>query len=841
MAQLLRDRCAPGRMLAVGARKPSCVRSWSPGPRRAIAAVNGPRQTVLAGTAAAVAALEPQLTARSSRSRPLETTHAFHSPLVEPMLEAFGQVAAQVTYQRPQWPYVSSLTGTWAQDEVASADYWCRHLRQTVRFHDALHVPAPPRRPCTWKWRGSTLAALVRSTLHNAAPCVLAGLRGDDQEWTQHLTTLGQLYVRGTPLRWSQVWGRRGAKSRCPATRSSGNATGSPPAPRRSCAVGTCMPGPVVHPLLGRRLDLAGHEIIYETDLRSVAYLAEHRLDGVAVFPTTGYLELALAAGREAGFKLLDVRELKIRRPLALGDDQSGRVQVVLTPDGSGLACRILRAAPGKWHTHATCRLEAEPEERAESAVGRAARGAPIGGRALRPLPGAGPGLRAGVSRSAATHRRGRPGLGHGGLARAGGPPRLPGPSRVARRLPASHRRRPPRTNRPHLAPCTPCAIPRGGNRTAADTSAGPRKSPIAGSRRPTAVDIPPSMTRDTRWSASTNCSCSTSNTNRPSQLIYREQWIPKPRTGNRCPWFPGCPRATLLSTWRRVERRLSHRRVSKDTRRCSMTSSVCAPWSCTARWSITALRLSPAIRSRRSELADSMGVLPQHARLLRRLLAMLEEDGYVCGKADWTVIRTVEDSVPRATTCNPDAALTRASGAAAHGSPEIELLQRCARQLLAVLRGETDPLKLLFPADNSISAGDLYRDSVGGRAMNALVAEAVAQVGKALPDGAHLADPGNRCGNRRHDRIDPPAASRQRVRYVFTDIAASFLPQAKERFKDQPNIEFRVLDIERDPTSQGFDPHGFDVIVAANVLHATRNLRDALTHVRRLMAPAGS
>ena len=100
----------------------------------------------------------------------------------------------------------------------------------------------------------------------------------------------------------------------------------------------------MVHPLLGRRLDLAGQEIIYETDLRSVAYLADHRLDGVAVFPATGYLELALAAGREAGFKLLDVRELKIRRPLTLGADQSGRVQVVLMPDGSGLACRIRRA-----------------------------------------------------------------------------------------------------------------------------------------------------------------------------------------------------------------------------------------------------------------------------------------------------------------------------------------------------------------------------------------------------------------------------------------------------------------------------------------------------------------
>ena len=141
---------------------------------------------------------------------------------------------------------------------------------------------------------------------------------------------------------------------------------------------------------------------------------------------------------------------------------------------------------------------------------------------------------------------------------------------------------------------------------------------------------------------------------------------------------------------------------------------------------------------------------------LLRRLLAMLEEDGYVRGQADtWTV-------VPQATTCNPDAALTQLLEQKPTARPEIELLQRCARHLLAVMRGETDPLKLLFPADNSISAGDLYRDSVGGRAMNALVAEAVAQVGKALPDGRTLRILEIGAGTGATTAVDPPAASRR-------------------------------------------------------------------------------
>jgi len=121
------------------------------------------------------------------------------------------------------------------------------------------------------------------------------------------------------------------------------------------------VPATRVHPLLGRRLDLAGREVIYETDLTTVDYLGDHQVGGVTVFPATGYLELALAAGREAGFgKLLDVRELKIRRPLMLAESAGGRVQVVLAADGAGLACRIFRSTPGKWHTHATCRLETE-------------------------------------------------------------------------------------------------------------------------------------------------------------------------------------------------------------------------------------------------------------------------------------------------------------------------------------------------------------------------------------------------------------------------------------------------------------------------------------------------
>ncbi len=76
---------------------------------------------------------------------------------------------------------------------------------------------------------------------------------------------------------------------------------------------------------------------------------------------------------------------------------------------------------------------------------------------------------------------------------------------------------------------------------------------------------------------------------------------------------------------------------------------------------------------------------------------------------------------------------------------------------------------------------------------------------------------------------------------YVFTDISAGFFAEAEDRFSgSEIPIEYRPLDIERDPSNQGFESHAYDLIIAANVLHATRDLRETLTHCRELLAPSG-
>lgn len=127
--------CAAGRMLAVMA--PAADLALPDGVE--VAAINGPRQTVLAGAAEALAALQPQLEAAGWVCHPLATSHAFHSATMEPALQPFSAALQRVRLQPPQVPLLSNLSGTWLRaDEATDPGYWQRQLRHAVRFGDAL-------------------------------------------------------------------------------------------------------------------------------------------------------------------------------------------------------------------------------------------------------------------------------------------------------------------------------------------------------------------------------------------------------------------------------------------------------------------------------------------------------------------------------------------------------------------------------------------------------------------------------------------------------------------------------------------------------------------------------
>ena len=266
--------------------------------------------------------------------------------------------------------------------------------------------------------------------------------------------------------------------------------------------------------------------------------------------------------------------------------------------------------------------------------------------------------------------------------------------------------------------------------------------------------------------------------------------------------------------------------------------------------------------------LRRDLGVAPDHRRLFARLLGILVEAGILraapgggpvaavgseaplpdeplsdperLAERDLTVAVGSEDPLPDEALSDPERLAERLGARHPHGSNEFALLRRCGGALAEVLRGRTDPLSLLFGSDGP-GAADLYRTAPAARAANRMLADAVGAVVSGLPEGRRLRvlEVGAGTGSATGPILSELPEGR--FDYSFTDISASFFVEAESRFASSgAPIEYRALDIEVDPQSQGFDAHGYDLVIAANVLHTTRDLGETLAHCRALLAPSG-
>ncbi|MFN6525877.1 polyketide synthase [Nostoc sp. ChiSLP03a] len=224
------------------------------------------------------------------------------------------------------------------------------------------------------------------------------------------------------------------------------------------------------------------------------------------------------------------------------------------------------------------------------------------------------------------------------------------------------------------------------------------------------------------------------------------------------------------------------------------------------------------------------LGVIEQHQKLALRLLEMLVEEGILQRIGNqWEVTRILELPTPEAQLDNLRSQYPQANA-------ELTLLERCGSHLAQVLQGETRPLELLFPQSDLTALTQLYQDSPGAKVMNALVQKAISTA--ISSDTVSILEIGAGTGGTTAYLL--PHLPADRTEYVFTDLGTWFTAKAQEKFRDYPFIRYQSLDIEQDPQSQGFTNHQYDIIVAANVLHATEDLQQTLRHVRSLLAPGG-
>jgi acyl transferase domain-containing protein/acyl carrier protein len=384
--RLMQALARNGRMATVFAEEAEVAQAIEPYDQQvSIAAVNTRHNVVISGEKTAVQAVIDALQKKGFKTQDLIVSHAFHSPLMEPVLADFKQAAAQVDYALPQIDLITNLTGELATDDIASADYWCRHIRAPVRFAAGMNTiyemganifveigPQP------------TLLAMGRSCLPRDVGVWLPSLRKGKSEWEQLLSSLGQLYGCGLDVAWDGFerdyrYGRQ--RVVLPTTCFQRQRYWVPFAgfSQRATIAGRPEKGKV-HPLLGRQLALAclqNGETVFEAEISqdAPAFLNHHRVYETAVLPAAAYIEMALSAG--AAVLPSDkpiVHDLTLYQALLLPDNETRRVQLVLTPDQDktyqfeilSLATESEAKSPA-WTLHAAGNLS--PEKPVSAAV----------------------------------------------------------------------------------------------------------------------------------------------------------------------------------------------------------------------------------------------------------------------------------------------------------------------------------------------------------------------------------------------------------------------------------------------------------------------------------------
>jgi acyl transferase domain-containing protein len=342
----------------------------------AVAADNAPERVLIAGEQAALQTVCDALEAQGIELRRMTGLIAAHSPLMDPLLDAFESMGAMVTYHPPTIPLVSTSLGrTITQAEIGAPQYWRDHLRNKVRFREgiqALHeagcrifVEIGPR---------NTLIRLGEMCLPFEGLTWLSSLSKEKHDQQQMLESLAELYVRGVRVRWEERHRPFvGCRIPLPTTvfekrRFWPKPTSRPTASRVQVAPPSDGQSTGLDALLGHRLRSPLEQVQFEAriDLTSLPLLEDHCVFDALVMPAAAHLVRVLAAaGQLTGRKRLEVMEALFPEPMVLCDDDDCRIaSLVLTPNGNQYDFQITStdAELGEgtdpvWRIHATGRV----------------------------------------------------------------------------------------------------------------------------------------------------------------------------------------------------------------------------------------------------------------------------------------------------------------------------------------------------------------------------------------------------------------------------------------------------------------------------------------------------
>ncbi|GAB2703591.1 SDR family NAD(P)-dependent oxidoreductase [Nocardia thraciensis] len=793
-----------------------------------IAATNSDTDVTVAGESAAVAELVREWDRRGVFARELALDYAFHS---EAMAPAERPLLAELDDLRPKEcvvPFYSTVNGARADGEKLTADYWWRNVREPVRFAAAVeamladgidvlveigpHAVLKPYLSRIVAGRDEPAAVISTCVRRGDGPAQVRGAAasvlacGGDIDWDAWFPDAGRVadlpsypwqrerHWHGDPSWW--VRGNRGEED-------SG------------------------HVLLGSRLTAPDPAWSADLERSSLSWLADHRVGGAAVLPGAAMVELGWAAVQQGHPGPVELRRYVIERALPVDRDRMpAEVRTVLSPDGRlSVSSRSTGDAAWQEHVHGRARPlfadrpdpldvdEARSRTRTTVDVGdhyaRMARCGLEYGPAFRLLTdlrlGDGEVLAAYTNHHDAQGFSVHPAVldtaaqaGAALLPLADGAAYLPVDIAVARWW-----RQPPAAGWIHVRGRTSAAWEAFLDITVTDARGN--------------VALQLQRIRLRRFDAAGRIPLGYYST-----VLRAARHPHEPVAESALPAMDDLPLVPQAADETAPRVRRDHDLIGRyHDLSAHLTMDAIIRMLC----GTSTFTLDELCRA---------GMSDKYRPLMRALLATACESGLaerVVGDGEhWRVLDAPHP-------------LDRFR-AVLHEFPEYAvqttMLGRCGRHLPEVLRGERDPLELLFSDADRHLIEWVYTGPAGGHAALRAARETLRATVASWPDDRPLRilEVGAGTGGTTAHLL--PLLPPERTDYVFTDISSAFFPQARDRFAAYDYLTYRTFDIEHDPAEQGIAADSFDMVIASNVLHATADLTATVGQMRELLAPGG-
>lgn len=786
-----------------------------------IAGYNGKTNTVVSGATSELIQFSGYLDRQGLAYVELKVDRAFHSPLMAPMLSEFAVIARSINYQAPTKNIISTKTGKPISNEIASADYWLDQISRPVLFTQALaELQAQEVNLALEIGPQNVLTKLLQREYPDDTIQSISSINGQDSG-AELLHTVSALYRMGLNIDWQNYY--LGFKGRFL------NLPGYPFTRKRywfKHSARTVLPDQTVslHPLLQGKLELAnetGKEIFTaRLNADNPFFHQDHRYRGKILIPAAYYLEMAIAA---FGGTACQITQVSYPAPLMLDGDDDVQLQLVLTALADGYDCAIYArpsSSTAAWQCHFNARIKtlAEPAQ---------------------PLLNSSP-LTKAISVDQFYQTMAERGIDFGPcyrlldslLAQDGQaqgqikavdnkagyclyPPMLDACFQVAGSLlPQQDKSTYVQMGLESLF----CyrAMGQGDIHAYASLREGCEpEQPVFD------IDI---LGEDALPIVQIKGMCLKKiEPSRPDALFYKTQW-------QSLRLLPDDTESAKVNTW------LEHIAQTPEQywQNQSSTGAEYLPVleSQALNYVMQAL-LDLAFPYRLDEpfnlqqCQQQLGVLPRYTKLLNRCLTTLTEAEYLNKQQDqWRLMKPLAANLQHSEI---------------DSSIEMQLLNQCGQALAGVLTGKTDFLPLLFPENSDISAATLYSQAEGFKLLNSSAVQALKGWLALVPKGRKLkvleigAGTG---GTTRH--VLPLLAETVDFEYTYTDLSAAFFGQAETNFADYDQLIYQTLDISQNPNMQGFTEHDFDLVIAANVIHATADLNKTLAHVHQLLSANG-